>query len=137
MEENLQFLKYYYLLTPVFAAADIFFNVNLRINIPGGHESIEYAYYLVCFFASFFVFRNALSAALFCLFECVINILLLALSVMWPLITLGGTIDSAVQSQFKFGITELLHFIIAGGVLLYCFYTNPLIFKSKRQNRML
>ncbi len=134
MEQNVQLLKYYYLFTPVFAAADIFFDVNIRINIPGGHEAVEYVYYFICFFSSFFVFKTAISAALFSLFECVINIFLLALSVMWPIIMLGETIDSAGLSQFKFGMPELIHFIIAGGVLLYCFYTNPLIQKSRQRN---
>ena len=63
METNVQLLKSYYLLTPLFAAADIFFDVNIRINIPGGHASIEYAYYFICFFSSFFVFKTALSNA--------------------------------------------------------------------------
>lgn len=133
MDQNIQFLKYYYLLTPLFAAADIILGINIRINIPGGHADIEYAYYLICFFSSFVVFKTALSAALFSLAECVINILLLALSVMWPIITAGKTINSAGTTQFNFGMPELIHFIIAGGVLLYSFYTNPLILKRRRQ----
>ena len=49
MEQNVKLLKYYYLLTPFFAAADIFLGINLRINIPGGHAAIEYVYYFICF----------------------------------------------------------------------------------------
>ena len=132
MDQNVRFLKYYYLLTPAFALADILFGINLRISIPGGHAVIEYAYYAVCFGASFFVFNTAVSAAIFSLAECVINILLLILSVMWPIITLGAQIDGAAPARFDFGIPQLLHFIIAGGVLLYAFYKNQLVINSPR-----
>lgn len=133
MKQNVQLLKYYYLLTPFFAAADILFDLNIRINIPGGHAAVEYVYYIICFFSSFIVFKTALSAALFSLVECIINILLLALSVMWPIITLGEKIDGSGTTQFNFGMPELIHFIIAGGVLLYSFYTNPLIMEGQRR----
>lgn len=132
MDQHVRFLKYYYLLTPVFVLADIVFGVNLRISIPGGPEAIEYSYYAVCFISAFFVFKTALSAAIFSLAECVINILLLALSVMWPIIMLGHQVSSEAPSTFTFGMPELIHFIIAGGVLIYAFHANPLIMNSKR-----
>jgi hypothetical protein len=88
-----------------------------------------YAYYLFCFFASFLVFNNPLTGALFSLFECSLNILLLILSIMLPIYYIG---DNPLDgNSFNFGIAELIHFFLAGSVLLYSFYVNPLIMGRK------
>ena len=118
-------LHIYYLATPVFFLLDYLLGINLRVSIPGGSEFWLNGYYVVCFFAAFIVFKHELTGALFSLMECSINILLLFLSVMVPVFNLGQ--DPLESSGFKFGVQEMIHFFIAGSVLLYSFYTNPLM----------
>ncbi len=121
---KLNTLQIYYLLSPLFFILHYFFDINLRLSIPGASEHWFFIYYLVCFVASFFVFKNAIAGALFSLFESALNILLLLLSVMLPVFTLASAAVDNVA--FKFGVPELLHFFIVGFVLVKSFYVNPL-----------
>jgi hypothetical protein len=118
-------LHIYYLSTPVFFLLHFGFDVNLRISIPGAADAWLYAYYALCFLASLVAFRNAVTGALFSLLESSVNILLLLLSVLMPIYTVGHTSESFVTAAF--GVPELLHFLIAGSILLISFYRNPLV----------
>ena len=118
-------LHIYYLATPVFFILYYVFDINLRIVIPGAADAWLFVYYTVCFLAGFFAFKSAVTGALFSLFESSINILLLLLSVLMPIYTIGNNPDGIGAAHF--GLAELMHFLIAGSILLISFYRNPLV----------
>lgn len=122
---KLNTLKIYYLATPIFFILHYYFNINLRLSLPVSAHNWIYIYYLICFLAGFIAFKNIIVGAVFSLVESSFNILLLLLSVMLPIFTLGITV--AENTNITFGSSELLHFFIAGFVLLKSFYMNPLI----------
>lgn len=120
-------LKVYYLLTPVFAVLDYGFGIDIRLVVPGGSMIIEMIYYLVCFASPFFIFQSGLVAIIFSLAESTLNILLLILSVFIPVIMMSQNFEANAANNFIFGVTEVLHFMLVGAVLLYGFYGNPLL----------
>ena len=120
-------LKVYYLLTPVFAVLDYGFGIDIRLVMPGDSFTLEIIYYLVCFASPFFIFQSGLVAIIFSLAESTLNILLLILSVFIPVIMLSQNIDTKDANDFIFGMTDVLHFMLVGAVLLYGFYGNPLL----------
>lgn len=135
LKRSTKFIRYYYLVTPAFAVLDLALGVEIRISIPGDHETLEVFYYLFCFSSSFIFFGNELRAALFSLAECILNIVLLFLSVILPIVYLPETISSGETDAFQFGANELIHFSVAGGVLLYDFYSNPIILHGYGQKK--
>jgi len=98
------------------------------VSIPGAQDYWTYLYYLICFIAGFVVFKSVMAGALFSLVESSANILLLLLSVWLPVINVGG--NPIANSGIHFGAPELIHFIIAGAILLLSFYSNPIITKK-------
>jgi hypothetical protein len=44
---------------------------------------------------------------------------------MLPIFNLAGNLDE--MNTFSFGVEEILHFLIAGSVLLLSFHLNPLM----------
>lgn len=121
-------LHIYYTATPVFFVLYYFFDINLRISIPGASDYWLYSYYLVCFIASFIVFKNITTGAIFALIESSINIFLLMLSVLTPILNFGLNPEN---SSIVFGMPELIHFIIAMIIFSQSFYLNPIILKSR------
>ena len=115
--------------TPVFFVLYYYFDLNLRLSIPGGQEYWTYLYYIICFSAGFIAFRNVMTGAIFSLIESSINILLLLLSVMMPVVNLAQLPMENIRMNF--GVVEIIHFFIAGSVLLLSFYSNPLISKHE------
>ena len=118
-------LQVYYLATPVFFILHFIFDINLRISIPGAHDSWLYMYYALCFVAGFIAFNTVITGAVFSLIESTINILLLLLSVLMPIYNIGHV--AGENGGIAFGLPELVHFFIAGSILLVSFYQNPLI----------
>ena len=125
---NFKLLQIYYLATPVFFILYYFFDINLRLSIPGANDYWLYLYYLVVFIASFIVFKNITAGALFSLIESSINIFLLMLSVLMPVLNFGLDPEN---SSIGFGLPELIHFLFAGSILLQSFYLNPIILKNR------
>ena len=122
-------LQIYYFTTPIFFILYYYFDINLRISIPGAEDYWIYLYYLICFIASFFIFKNIIAGALFALVESSINILFLLMSVFIPIVNIGKNTTNI--NPVNFGTAELLHFFITGAILLYSFHSNPL-FNNKR-----
>ena len=105
---------------------DLLFGVNFRITIPGSEgDTFYYLYIAACFILGSFVFKSPLSSSLFGLAESSINILLLLLSVMLPIFSLAENLDT--MNSFSFGTQEIIHFLIAGTILMLSFHLNPLI----------
>jgi hypothetical protein len=121
----LRSIKNYYYLTPIFILLYLFSNLNLRIVFPGDFPYLPYGYMIGCFIIGGFVLKSPIALSLFALCESAVNILLLIVSVLMPLWSMGDDIDAF--STFRFGIIELIHFCIAATVLLVGFYANPII----------
>ncbi len=132
MDNRLRILKVYYLLTPVFLAIELLFDFNIRITIPGESAAFKYIYYAVCFLCAFFVFNNPLTASVFSLVESVFNLFLLILSVMYPVSHVAASVGNANMNNYQFALSDLFHFLLVGSILLYAFYTNPLIAGPKK-----
>lgn len=132
MINNTRMLKYYYLLTPVFFAIELMFDINIRITIPGESTAFRYIYYGVCFLCAFFVFSNPVTANFFSLAECVLNIFLLMLSIMYPVTSLAAGAETGNMTGYHFALSDLIHFLLAGSILLYAFYSNPIIRQSRK-----
>lgn len=128
-EKYKRILKIYYLMTPAFMLLDYGAGLKLRIVFPAEIGSYTILYYAICFIGGFFAFKQTLIAALFCLFESSINILLLLLSIFLPVLSPGqGDGDSP---GYSFGGMDLIHFFIVGAVLLFGFYQNPLVSRGQ------
>lgn len=123
-------INYYYLATPLFWFAEEILDTNVRVTIPSEWGISELTYLAVCFVLGSFVFKGELKGGLFGLAESSINITLLILSVMVPA---TGALAQGPDSDFVFGMPQLANFMITGSVLLYCFYTNPLV-NGKRKD---
>ena len=121
-------LSKYYLATPVFMLVEWLAGMDLRVSIPWGGELLTYLYMAVCFVLGGFILKNPGYLNLFALFESSVNLFLLVLSVYLPIIAVTGSPGEA--GAFNFGIVELIHFVIVGSVLLYVFYSNPLMKKK-------
>lgn len=125
MKKN-ELIRLYYFVTPLFFAVDLLFGVNFRITIPGSEgDTFYYLYIAACFILGSFVFKSPLSSSLFGLAESSINILLLLLSIMLPIFSLAENLDT--MNSFSFGTQEIIHFLIAGTILMLSFHLNPLI----------
>lgn len=121
-------LKIYYFLTPLFVMVELLFGLNLRITFPfTTFAGAEYIYCGLCFMIPCFLLKKDLWISLFSLTESVLNILFLCLSVLMPYFNLAKVLDQGGDLGFKFGVAECVHFLIAGAVLLYSFYTNPIV----------
>lgn len=125
MKKN-ELIRLYYFVTPLFFAMDLLFGVNFRITIPGSEgDTFYYLYIAACFILGSFVFKSPLSSSLFGLAESSVNILLLLLSVMLPIFKLAENLDAI--NSFSFGLQEIIHFLIAGSILILSFHLNPLM----------
>ena len=124
---SVRFIQSYYLATPLFFIIDWVLGVNIRLVIPGGEDILYYLYYALCFIAGFLALKSDLLAALIALLECSVNILLLLLGILWPLLTIGDRIEAGAEVVYTFGMAELIHFAIAGSMLVLAFYQNPLM----------
>lgn len=128
---SVRFIQYYYLATPLFIGIDWMLGMNIRLAIPGGAEILYYFYYALCFIAGFLTLKSDMLAALTALLECSVNILLLLLSILWPLLTIGDRIEAGNDVVFTFGVAELIHFAIVGSMLVLAFYQNPLMKRDR------
>jgi len=125
MKKN-ELIRLYYFITPLFFAMDLLFGVNFRITIPGSEgNTFYYLYIAVCFILGSFVFKSPSASSLFGLAESSINILLLILSVMLPIYSLAENLET--MNSFSFGTEDVIHFLIAGSVLMLSFHLNPLM----------
>ena len=120
-------LTKYYLLTPVFVLIEFLVNANLRITIPMG--GYYFLYMGVCFAIGGFFIKSPIVLNFFALVESTVNLILLFKSVYLPIFFLSKLPESTDTHNFE--MTDVIHFIMVGVVLLYAFYTNPLI-KKKR-----
>ena len=123
----LEMLRFYYLVTPLFLIVDLVFGFDLRVSLPSDQPEYKLIYYAICFAAGFTAFGSEIAAASFSLVESVVNLLLLILTVYWPIVTIGESVETGNVGRFGFGLVELMHFLIVGSVLLISFYSNPLI----------
>ncbi len=122
-------LRIYYLATPLFLILHYYFDLNLRVSIPGMPGGWILGYYFVCFAGGFVAFKSNVTGALFSLVESSVNILLLMLSILLPIYTIGS--NPAEGIDFSFGTAELFHFLIVGSILLRSFYMNPLLTRQR------
>ena len=118
-------LSKYYLATPAFMLVEWLAGLNLRVSIPWGGDLLTYLYMAACFVLGGFILKKPSYLNLFALIESSVNLFLLVLSVYLPIIAVTGGPGEA--GTFTFGIAELIHFVIVGSILLYVFYSNPLM----------
>ncbi|HBH32539.1 MAG TPA: hypothetical protein DDX81_11710, partial [Desulfofustis sp.] len=97
----LRSIKNYYYLTPIFILLYLFSNLNLRIVFPGDFPYLPYGYMIGCFIVGGFVLKSPIALSLFALFESAVNMLMLILSMLMPLWSVGNDIDAL--STFRFG----------------------------------
>jgi hypothetical protein len=122
-----QMLSKYYLATPVFILVELFVGMNFRVSIPWDGDYLIYLYLAICFILGGFILKKPNFLNLFALFESSVNLFLLLLSVYLPVFAMANRPEEA--GAFKFGMVEVIHFAIVGAVLLYAFYSNPIIKK--------
>ena len=122
-------LSKYFLISPLFILFELVLDLHIRVVLPWSGDYLTYIYLAVCFVFGV-VLKNQILLNLFALIESSVNIILLFKSVYIPVFTMAHNLDSA--DVIKIGIDNVIHFVIVGAVLLYAFYTNPLIKKSRR-----
>jgi cytochrome c biogenesis factor len=129
IKDNL--LSKYYLATPLFMLAEFVAGASLRVSIPWGGDYLLYLYMAVCYVIGGLILTKKQQLNLFALIECSVNLFLL---------TLGFYLHIFIMARnqgdgFNFDITDLIHLIIVGTVLLYTFYGNPIIKKKNNQEK--
>ena len=124
-------IKTYYLLTPLFFLLDWLFGWSLRLSTPWQGVGLDLLYYAVCVVAVCVLHRQAQALALFGVFECSFNLLLLMLSVFLPYVTMGQVLSDGQVVDFVFGWQQLLQFVLVGGVLILAFYRNTAILAGR------
>lgn len=124
MNNQTPLLSIYYLVTPGFILLEYLFGIQIRLTSPWENSFFDILYYLVCFIAGIISIKSIHLAAVFAMTESSINILLLLVSIYLPLATLGENVLQDQELTFKFGVAELLHLLIAGGIAYYAFQKN-------------
>lgn len=122
------FFSKYYLATPLFAALELYSGNSLRVRIPWEGEQYVYIYLAACFAIGGFFLRKPPHLNLFAIFESSINLMLLVLSVYVPIVMAGSDIENGVRAGPR--AVDLIQFVLVGAVLLYGFYSNPLIARN-------
>ncbi len=120
-------LSKYYLATPLFVLVEFVAGSDIRISIPWGGS--YFLYLGICFAVGIIFLKNSVVTNIFALVESSVNLILLFKSIYLPVFLMAGSPEQA--SAVNFEKNDIIHFIMVGIVLLYAFYTNPLI-KKKR-----
>lgn len=118
-------LSKYYLFTPIFLLVAIFADENIRVIIPSGEDYLLYLYMAGCFVIGGIFLKKSVHINLFALIESSVNLVLLFKSTYLPVFLMATNPEQAVAPKFE--MTDIIHFVMVGVVLLYAFYTNPII----------
>lgn len=129
IKDNL--LSKYYLATPLFMLTEFVTSASLRVSIPWGGDYLLYLYMAVCFVIGGLVLTKQQQLNLFALVECSVNLFLLMLGFYLQIFIMARNQGGG----FNMDITDLIHLVIVGFVLLYTFYSNPIIKKKNNQEK--
>lgn len=124
-----QLIRYYYLSSPLYLIFDLLFASRFRVYIPDDYAGFYYPYLFLSFFLGGFLFKSSLASSLFAILESSFCLFLLILSIWLPTVT--SATDPELVKPVSFGTDQLINFALCSFILLFGFYTNPLI---KRQD---
>lgn len=131
----MNWIRRYYLLTPLFVIADLWFDWTFRVSglMQPNHRLAYYGFCLLCGLASYFAKRYT---PLIAIAESSVNLLILLLGVMLPIIQLGDLPESTTAAGFL-NSDNILNFILSSGILLAVFYSaqNELVHRSRSDSR--
>jgi hypothetical protein len=126
-------LTAYYLATPLFALCDYACGWSFRVAYLDPHPAGKALYYLGCTLLGLAYLRWGRGwSSLIGLFECAANALLLVLSVVLPVYGLADAVLAGGEITHPFTPLFFVNLVIAQIVVLYAFYTNPLVRRSPR-----
>ena len=132
MSKSQKLLHFYYYVTPIFAILEWAYGIKLRVRIPLEYEFITYLYYTICFLCAFLLTKYTKLASIIILFECILNLLLLIITLILPYILIIDNVGSPSFNQDYYSKYDMYHFLIAAIMLLLCFYSNPIIKNSRK-----
>jgi cytochrome c biogenesis factor len=124
-------LSKYYLATPIFMLIEFVAGASLRVSFPWGEDYMVYVYMTICFVIGGLVLTKQQHLNLFALVECSVNLFLLMLGFYLQIFIMAKN----QSGGYNIDITDLIHLVIVGGVLLYIFYSNPIIKKKNKQEK--
>jgi len=114
-------IGWYYLLTPMFLVADLFFGVAVRVSLV--EPRLRYLYYLVCFGAGILGRLVPRFAPMIGLVESSLNLALLMVGIMLPVFLAPG-LDPEVGQMVVANGERLGNFLLAGGMLILGFQAS-------------
>jgi hypothetical protein len=122
-------LRFYYYITPIFYLLDSTWGQVFRI--AGFGDPIHRLYYYgFCLLCGMVCNLKSSSSALIAIFESSVNMLVLLLSVMIPIISVGNHIDGNLNSIGLAG-QRLFNFLLTGSILICSFYISMQSSKNK------
>lgn len=129
-------LRNYYLLTPLWAVAELILKVPLRVGSFISSPVWRGIYYVGCTLSGLAMFRWPRTAGLLSLSESVLNMTILVVGFMNPLLTIS--MDAVERGSWDplTPMASLLNFILAGTVSLISYYSISLPTNSNQSVRL-
>ena len=112
----------YYLATPLFLLLDLVWHAPLRVAFIQS-AGLRFAYYGFCFLCGLMMWRKPAIAAPLGMLECVINLLLIMLSILLPI---WGAADALAAGGGlpEFGLARLFNVMLSGAMLVASFHAR-------------
>ena len=118
------FLRYYYLATPLFFLADVLWKFNFRIPFLNHFPTLKYTYYTVAFLCGVVVSRYPASTAWVGLIESGCNVGIAVIAFMSVIYGLSAQVASGQYFSNPITIQVVLNFMTSCSVFLISFYSN-------------
>lgn len=116
----------YYYMTPLFIALDYLFEINIRVTVLDSMPHYKPLYYGFCIFCGIGMFVLPRCTLILALFESVLNILLVVLTVFLPYVQILMQPDNILEAEWStpkvFTIRYIINLILAGTIATFAFH---------------
>jgi len=127
MTPGIRALQIYYLATPLFWLADLWWGADLRVAALDAWPAAKTLYYLVCCGLAVLGVAAPRAASLTGLLESSVNILLLLTGFLTTYLAAVESAAAGTLTGSPFTLSKMGNFLVVGTVLVISFYANPLL----------
>ena len=135
LDSRFRLIQGYYLGTPLFFLADVFWGWRVRLADGVGDWTFRCIYYGFCFLCAFLCMKWPRLAPLVGVGESSVNVLLLVLGVLLPVIQAPGRVLRGEPVVGLFTLAAFVNFCLTGGMLAVSFHRNLMALERMGQGR--
>ena len=132
-DDRFGLIQGYYLGTPLFFLADVFWGWRIRLADGVGGWTFRGLYYGFCCLCAFLCIKRPRLAPLVGVGESSVNALLLVLRVMLPVIEAPGRLLAGEPVVGLFTLSSFVNFCLTGGMLVVSFHRNVMALERMGQ----